>query len=620
MGEKLVESLALISHRGPDATHYQSWVADNRHIGFGHVRLSILDITANGDQPMISHSGKVAMVFNGEIYNYRELTASHLAGFEFRGDSDSEVLLELYSRFGPKIFEQLRGIFAAAFLDISSGELVVVRDQMGVKPIYYSDNESGFYASSEIKGLLPFIQAAPEVDMDDLFEFLNCGFVYEPNTGLKHIKKVPAGTFLRVRDGRSEIVRYFDLAVETKGAKDFDEILIRSAIEKQLISDVKLGVFFSGGTDSSVIAAIANRPTLFAAYNSEELERSGVINDEPYAKEISRHLGIEMNRVTIDTGDTDSEAVLAAMKAVASGTEELISDFTYSVSSKLAFASRNLGFKVMLSGMGGDETFLGYPRYMLLQNRSLLSRISCLLKFQPIYWMLRSRRTLSKKIDRLLSFCDESDFNQAYNRLLGYFNTSELSALWARDFNEFNERMLARQKMLLNKFESDHEVVKALVLDYHGFLSHNLMVADKSSMEHGLEVRVPLLDQDLYCRHLASLRSEARPTGFGKEILKSFSRRLIPRQLLERPKTGFNPPLDLKIKKIGEKRILDLMKRSDLFSYVSLSAVEVIVSAHFNGHSNNTYKIWQLLYLTFWLETRPGVAKSMHRAHSAGGI
>lgn len=601
---KLANSLALISHRGPDSTNLRSWETQNGHVGVGHVRLSILDTTANGNQPMVSQSGNVAMAFNGEIYNHLDLAASHLPGHEFRGHSDSEVLLELYSCFGAKIFGLLRGMFAAAFLDIASGELIVVRDQMGVKPIYYATSESGFFASSEIKGLLPFLKTAAEVDLDDLFEFLNCGFVYEPHTGLKGIKKVPAGAFLRVRGKHCEVVRYFDLATETKDAKEFDETLIRSAIERQLISDVKLGVFFSGGTDSSVIAAVAAKPTLFANYNSDEIEKSGIVNDEPYAKAISCYLGVEMEHVAVDVDDGDVDHILDAMKNVASGTEELISDFTYSVSSKLALAARKSGFKVMLSGMGGDETFLGYPRYKLLKNRPLISRASSLLRFQPIYRTLRSRSSLSKKIDRLLSFSEETDFVLAYSRLLGYFSAHELIDLWGRDYERFKASMVVRQTALLSGFEFDHEVVKGIVLDYHGFLSHNLMVADKSSMQHGLEVRVPLLDQDLYCRQLAALRTQDRPSGFGKRTLKSFSKALIPHQLLDRPKTGFNPPLDTKIEILGEQRILGLMEMSPLYSYLSSSAVEKIVRTHFSGQSNNTYKIWQLLYLMFWLEAK----------------
>ena len=331
----LEQSLSAIAHRGPDSNGKLTWGGNGQsYIGLGHVRLSILDLSSTGYQPMSSFDNKVAMVFNGEIYNHQELR-KRLDGHVFVGHSDSEVLLEYYRRFGASGFSDLRGMFTAAFYEVETRKLVLVRDQIGVKPLYYTISSQGIYFSSEIRGLRPFLCSGLRIDHDALFEFLSCGFVYEPHTGFENILKLPAGSYAVVQDGNVSLHKFFDIDEATRQAIYSDELIAQS-IKRQLEADAKLGVFYSGGLDSSIIAAYAQKPSLFAQYKQNDVALSGAINDEPYADSIAAHLQLELKKVPLDADHDDAEFVIKSMRMVAAGTEELISDYTYFASAELS--------------------------------------------------------------------------------------------------------------------------------------------------------------------------------------------------------------------------------------------------------------------------------------------
>ena len=599
---QLDQSLVAIAHRGPDSNGKMTWGVDGQsYVGLGHVRLSILDLSSTGFQPMASSDEKLVMVFNGEVYNHKELR-NRLLGHVFAGHSDSELLLEYYRRFGTSGLSDLRGMFAVAFYEADSGKLVLVRDQIGVKPLYYTQSDKGFFFSSEIRGLRPFLGSAPSVSRDDLFEFMSCGFVYEPHTGFENILKIPAGSYAVVQNGTATLHQYFDIEKESRQATYSDQ-LVEQSIKRQLEADAKLGVFFSGGLDSSVIAAYAQKPSLFARYKQDDVALSGAENDEPYAEAIAERLKLDLRKVPLDADHSDAESVLKSMRAVAAGTEELISDYTYFASAELSKVARAKGFKVMLSGMGGDEVFVGYPRYRLLIGGVIFRSLGNAAQWGWLRSILRRIPSIAKKVDRFAHFYSEKEFALRYARLLGYFRQQELRDLLGdTEYDSRAKSFVEKSDGFLKGFEGDPPVIRAMILDFYGFLSHNLMVADKSSMSVGLELRVPLLDQDLYCGYLGALRNGREPVVFGKQPLKKLLLSLLPRALVHRRKTGFNPPLDAKINMIGEMRILQILRLGFMASVLNLPAAEAIVRRHFANMENNSYKIWQLLYLSFWLD------------------
>jgi asparagine synthase (glutamine-hydrolysing) len=598
---EMCRSLLAIRHRGPDSSGTLVWGEAERFFGIGHVRLSVIDLSSSGNQPMLSRDKRVAMVFNGEIYNHTELKVQ-LDGHEFVGHSDSEVLLEYFCRYGVEGFSKLRGMFAAVFYELDSKRMVLLRDQIGIKPLYYKNAGRNFYFSSEIRGLLPFLTTSPSVSREDLFEFLSSGFVYEPNTGFEGIHKLPAGHYAIIENDGFTMQRYFSLEEESKKGEYSADLITRS-IEQQLEADAKLGVFYSGGIDSSVIAAFAKRPCLFAQYSENEVSSLGRENDEPYADEIAKRLNINFEKISVEEGCSDADSIIASMRQVARGTEELISDYTYFASAKLSEAARERGFKVMLSGLGGDEVFVGYPRYRLLIHEKFFCTLGVVAQIGLVRNLLRHIPSVSKKIDRFASFYKEGAFSLRYTRLQGYFQQRELEEMLGKDeYESCANRFVDRCNIFLKGFESDSPLIRALILDYHGFLSHNLTVSDKSSMSVGLELRVPLLAQDLYCSYLGALRSGKEPITFGKSELKKLLLLRLPRLLIERKKTGFNPPLDGKISSIGELRILEILNSGMLNSLLNGAVAEMIVRRHFAKQENNSFKIWQLLYLSFWLD------------------
>lgn len=605
--EALGRSLEAIAHRGPDARGQAEWRRpDGGSVGFGHVRLSIVDTSAAGNQPMISADGRIAMIFNGEIYNHADL-AGRLPDHVFKSSSDSEVLLELYAKFGSACFADLCGMFSAAFLDIATGAMVIVRDQIGIKPVYYATDSAGLYVSSEIKGLTPFLGAPPAVSLDGLFEFLNCGFVFEPESGLEGIRKIPAGCYLQFDRGKLSVHRYFSLDEATR-LPGSAEAELMPAVRRQLIADVKLGVFFSGGLDSSIIAAGAKREALFAAYDAAEIESGGLVDDAPYAEQIARILDIDLTKVAI-SDSLDPDYILDTMRTVAVGSEEMISDYTYYASLQLSQAARANGFKVMLSGTGGDEAFIGYPRYKLVMNEARYRPINWLLKSSVFRSIAQRNRGLAKKVDRFTEYFGERHFALRYARLVGYLSRREITSLMASEnYDRLAQRFVDRCDTLLQGFEGDTPLMQALVLDYHGYLSHNLSVADKSSMSVGLELRVPLLDPAVYCGSLGALRQKDAKPRFGKQVLRDALLKILPKHLVDRRKAPFNPPLDAKIAALGQERIERHLSQSPLGQYLDLGAAKEIVSRHFQGLENNTYKVWQLLYLSFWLEGRVAAA------------
>lgn len=599
---KLASSLSSIMHRGPDYNGFQELsCSDGWNVGFGHARLSIVGIGDAGNQPMFSACGRYAMTFNGEIYNYKKLL-QRLVDIKFRSDTDSEVLLEYFCRYGIKGLSDVDGIFAVAFYDLHLGTMYLARDQIGVKPLYYFQDENGLYFSSEIRGVREFLNVPLKPSSEDVFDFLNCGFVFEPRTGFSGLLKVPAGKCLIYKFGESEIIPFFDIEKQTKGSL-YDEQLVRKSIESQTYADVKMGVFFSGGVDSSIVTYFAKlKDNLFVRFRNVDLLKAGVVDDWPFVKKISRLLGFNVKKIEFDEHNQSPDDILNSMRATVSGIEELISDYTFAASARICKEARDIGCKVMLSGMGGDECFIGYPRYKLIMNSRRYYLLFRLLKFSLIRRFAEKFNFFSKKINRLVSFYESENFIEAYSRLLGNFSKSELQLLLGeREFSLSHESYLLRINLLLEDFDNDADIIKALILDYYGFLSHNLTVVDKSSMSYGLEVRVPLLSKNLYCALLSTYRTKPKSVLFGKIYLKDILRKALPSSLINRPKTGFNPPLDEKINSLGSDFIKSLLDSSSISRHLNKQTMFALIDRHFSGIENNTYKIWQLIYLSLWL-------------------
>jgi asparagine synthase (glutamine-hydrolysing) len=592
LSEQLKNSLDVSSHRGPDAQGIEERVVGNFNIGLGHNRLSIVDLSETGAQPMLGDDG-IVLTYNGEVYNHNVLRLElKKKGYEFKGSSDTEVILKAYQEYGEKSFGMLKGMFSFIILDEMKKVVFIVRDTVGVKPIYLFRDEQQVIASSEIKGLKEFSSVSFELDKDDIYEFFNNGFLYEPSTGFKKVKKLPPGYMLKMDLEKNDvnISRYKDLSSFLSSEQPFKKI--RKAIDDQRFSDVPLGVFFSGGADSSILAKYSeNKELFFAKYDKDPAADL----DLKYSKLIADYLDKELVVAELSSAD-DVESLLQSIDFVARNTEELVSDYTFWATYKLSLSARKQGYKVMLSGMGGDEVFAGYPRYLVLKRHRLIKFLSPLLKC-ALHLKLFPKK-LNKKFERLVSYSSEKEWGVAYSRMLGYFNRKELEDLFGKEKDiEFSKRI----NNVLASYDGDFndKVKVAQHMDLTGFLSHNLVVSDKASMLASIELRVPLLDEALVAHGLSISSDELIYRNQTKYPLKQLLSNILPKSLFDRPKTGFNPPLDDLINKIGKERIA--LELSNLKVYLNFIVIEELLDKHFSGASNNTYKLWQLLYFSRWL-------------------
>lgn len=589
---QMEKSLAVTRHRGPDASGTYFASVANYQVGLGHNRLSILDLSPTGSQPMFAGNG-VSIVFNGEVFNHHVLRRQLVEkGYLFKGTSDTEVILQLYVEHQEQAFALLEGMFTFVLLDESRKKTFLVRDVVGIKPVYCYSNANGLYACSEIRGLKCFSQVTAEIDQDDVFEFFNNGFLYEPNTGYKAIKKLMPGCYLAFDLTTGDITtQRYQTATNFKTGQTLAED-VRSAVTRQLEADVPVGVFFSGGADSSILASFTGDADLFfAKYDATD----DSIVDMKFSANIAEHLGKKLVVTEILDSNIDP---FESIDFVAANTEELVSDYTFWATYRLSTEARESGYTVMLSGMGGDEAFAGYPRYTVLKHHTLIRLLypllSALLKLKLF------PKRLDKKFERLVSYAQESYWPLAYSRMLGYFSRQELKGFF-HDYAGREQQYKQRLANVLNRYTGDPEdkVKCAQHFDQTGFLSHNLSVSDKASMLASIELRVPLLDERVVASGLASSSADLLKGGAPKAPLKNLLKSLLPAALVERPKTGFNPPLDGIIRRIGPQRLLAEFER--IYTYIAREEVEKLVSNHFSGSANNTYKLWQVLYFERWL-------------------
>lgn len=593
-------ALDRMRHRGPDGRGALVTECQNFRVGLGHVRLSILDLTEAASQPFHSEDDRYVVVFNGEIYNHESLRRQ-LASQEhrFRSRSDTEVLLTAYREWGCDCARRFEGMFAFALLDKVRATVVFCRDPLGIKPLYLmgSPHDGELVFASEIRGIRALAGTRLEPDGAAFGEFLLNGFLYEPQTGFRSVSKLGPGEMLEVSLLSGEMRRwaYHDPLAEP-AQRDFDT-LISESMHLQSLADVRVGLFFSGGVDSSVLAAASDQPLvgLHALYQ----DRAGnALGDSAYVGEIASALGLAVEDVAHAPGDRSVEEIVGEFRAVARGTEEPISDYTYAASEMISRSARERGFKVMLSGMGGDELFGGYPRYVPVRYGRWFRALGKTLSLAAP--LLRRVPRFAKRSDRLVGFGTEPDFAMAYTRLVGYFSADEVTSMLgdALGVDRFRHRM----ETLLTPVQKLSPLKQAMYLDRFGFLAHNLSVTDKSSMAQSIEVRVPLMSNDLAALGIALSDSELLTARETKLPLRGYLARHLPAHLVRRPKVGFNPPLDDKIALLGESVISDLLCSSRLKGVVDPAFSRLLVRQHFSGAKNNTYRLWQLLYFSLWLE------------------
>ena len=634
--QMLLGMTRTIAYRGPDEEGYfintvnpsatlqgqvpfHSLCSDHRaalehtprgHVGLGHRRLSIIDLST-GQQPLCNEDGSVWIIFNGEIYNYQGIkTELEQRGHRFRTNSDTETIIHAYEEWGAEAVKHLRGMFAYAIWDERQQQLVIARDRLGKKPLYYLHDATRFIFGSEIKVILAAADVDRELDLSALSDYLSLLYIPAPKTIFRAIRKLPAGHYAVVKHDRVDVQAYWDLPFEprhdlseTRLMEDLIGILAEST-QMRMMSEVPLGAFLSGGVDSSAVVAMMARTSQQPVVTNSIAFGVSAYDESAYARVIADKFATNHHEFQV------APEAVAVVEKLAWHYDEPFADSsavpTYYVSQ---IARKNV--IVSLSGDGGDENFAGYHRYFFDMRENLArNRLPQVLQ-QPIFGFLTQlypRDNRWPQIFRGKAFVANlaRDPAEAYFFTVSTFYGAEKEAVLHPDVRAKLKDY--RTADLFHKIyraapAPDH-LARIQYLDIKTYLCDDILTkVDRASMAVSLEVRCPILDH-VFMEYAARIPSTLKLVGReGKYLLKKALEPYLPREILYRPKMGFGMPIlewlktDLHV--YARALVLDGPATQ---RYLNRAEVETIWQAHQTGASNASSKLWGIMMLNLWQE------------------
>lgn len=598
MIQKMTEAL---SHRGPD----DSGAAFFASVGLGQRRLSIVDLSPLGHQPMYDTERKLCIVFNGEIYNYPEIRKTlEKEGSVFVSHSDTEAILHLYKKYGVECLKFLRGMFAFALWDLEKQELFVARDRVGKKPLKYFCDGKTFIFASELKALLTQEEVKKEIDFDAIDAYLSFGFVPEPRTGFQNIFKLEAGHFLRVsRKGIVEKTQYWDIdyskklnCTESEWLLTIEEKL-KESVKLRLMSDVPLGAHLSGGVDSSLVVAMMagemKEPVKTFSVGFGEKE----YNELPYARLVAEKYGTDHHECIM------TPSALEILPKLIHHYEEPYSDASAIPTWYLSEYTKK-EVTVALNGDGGDENFAGYRRFQAVKIFEKMRHVP----FQNLFGNSSHflyQKTHIKYFERLSSFFDSGADNSFdfYLSVIDVFGGKEKQELFENPKgNSFVCK--AEWKKLFEKTKNWTTVDQFLFLHMKTSLVDDLLAkVDIGAMAHAVEVRSPFLDHE-FLELTAHMPDTLKlHHGSKKYILKKLAEKYIPKECIYRKKQGFSVPLDFwfrgELFSFLKERLLD----PKFFSYgFKKEKIEKLINDHKEFRADASDRLYNLLMLRLWLQ------------------
>ena len=623
--------MVCLAHRGPDdAGSFEDF---QNGLGLGHTRLAILDLSPLGHQPMVSDDGRVILVFNGEIYNFHQLRdqLDSLQPQPWQGHSDTEVLLRFYLHHRQSgqplsaLLRQLNGIFAFALWDQDRQDLILARDALGVKPLYYHSSPQGFAFASEIKALVPLLPATtPLGDLDAAALDRYLTFLWCPGEGTpsQAVRKLCPGQALRVQQGQIlETITWYRLPVcrpiprSTPGqplapltataAIQGTAHHLRQAVHRQLVADVPVGAFLSGGLDSSSVVAFARQQNSHIRCFTIETQGSdeeGFADDLPYAHQVAAHLQVPLEVVPVDP-----RRMAADLPAMVAQLDEPLADPASLNVLYISRLARQQGITVLLSGAGGDDLFTGYRRHRARMTEAYWAWLPQFARSRLAHISngLDQRQALGRRLGKLFSGAAlEGD-----SRLVNYFRwvgRQDLTPLYTPEFRTALGGVQAEEPMLTFLAQLPPGVSsleRMLALEQRFFLTdHNLTYTDKMSMAVGVEARVPFLDLDLV-EFAAQIPPQFKQRGSqGKWVLKKAMEPHLPRSVIYRPKSGFSAPLRRWLRVELRDFMAEVLGPQSLGhrGLFDPTAVHRLITANQRGEIDASYTLLSLLCIELW--------------------
>jgi asparagine synthase (glutamine-hydrolysing) len=630
--------LRSIEHRGRDDEGV--WTsrpidAEERRVCLGHRRLSIIDTSSAGHQPMLTADGRFVVILNGEIYNYRELREQLATkGHRFRTQTDTEVLLAAWAEWGDECLSRLNGMFAFALWDDQEHALYLVRDRVGIKPLYYADMSdrlqlvehvgrdarvpSATIFASEIKSILASGLIRPELDHEALHQFLTFLWAPDPNTLFRGIKTVPPGHFVKIRDGQLSLRQWWDISFdqidEERSEAWWQERVLETldrVVKLEMVADVPLGSFLSGGVDSSSIVAMMKRHsdgrrvgTYTIGIDAEDLRYDIIPDDVEWARRVNQQLDTDYHEIMLKPD------VAELLPKLVYHMDEPAIDMA--IPSYLVSRAARESLRVMLSGMGGDEVFAGYPRQLAMKVAGAFDPVPQLLR-RPVMKALEyalpgglpGKLTAPMRNAKKFARSAALDFENRYLGYGTYFTDAAKQRLYTDNLRDATRGLDAygAHRNYFARVKNAAPLNQLLYVDLKTFLPClNLMTTDKTSMAANLEVRVPFLNQEML-ELAARMPTNLKLRGLKRKyILKRAAEKLLPREVVWRKKAGFGAPIRSWLRGPLRPMVDDLLsaetvKRRGLFQP---EEVKRIIETNLSGREDYNLQVFQLLNLELW--------------------
>ena len=605
-------------HRGPDA----SGKFNDDICGLAHNRLSIIDLSSRANQPMKDSNERFVIVYNGEVYNFREIGAQILSlkrgsRFSFRSNSDTEVILEAFTELGVDFVHELNGMFSFAIYDTLDQELFLFRDRSGIKPLYFYYDNQNFAFSSELKGLLQPSNIKKTINYNVISSFLHLGFIAAPNTIYENIYKLPPGHWIKINRKGIEVQRYYNLhdKIKAKAVDNKDEALVKlsdlliSSVQFQLKSDVPFGVFLSGGIDSSLVTAQAVQlsGTKVNTFSIGFYENSH--NESEYARKVAKHLGTNHYDFIVSYKDA-----ISLIDDVFNSYDEPFADSS-AIPTMLVSKLAKQYVTVTLSGEGGDELFFGYGAYKWAKrlDNSFIKALRV-----PIHGILKNMPSRYERASSLFQkVADETVEQHIFSQEQYLFTQQELEQNLSIDYKKTSPGFLqSSSKMNLlfsntignssgNQKRNLTAMEKQALFDLNWYLPDDLLTkVDRASMKYSVETRVPYLDHRVV-EFAVNLSPELKyRNGISKYLLKQILYQYVPKELFQRPKQGFAIPLSKWLKNELDYLMNDYLSESVINKHqlIDYKYVESLKKRFCTGTDFLFNRLWVLIVLHKWFE------------------